>query len=190
VRDELEYLLLEAGLLQFGSFCDATPFRVNLEMLPAYPDVLHTIVIQSKLLLDSAHISRLLCASDAIPFGVGLSLEMNIPLVYSRGSTDNPVYDLVGAYDIGHPTVLLANIRDRRQELSELIAKAGKAGLEIHSTLAILDLGITTPSHTFEQISLLRLPDLIRSLVKTKQIPTGQAQAVRSWIEKLALHRF
>ena len=186
MRGELARLLLETGLLQFGSFDDSVPFRLSLEMLPSYPDVLHMIVAQSKSLLDAGKVNRLLSTSDAVPFGVGLSLEMNIPLVYSRGSTDAAVYDLVGAYDIGHPALLLTNVLYGQHVLSEFILKAGQAGLELHTVLAIVDMGITQISDTMRRISLLRLPDMVNHLVETHQLPRLQAQAVQSWIENMA----
>ena len=184
---ELVHLLLETGLLQFGNFDDSTPLRLSLAMLPAYPDVLRMIVAHSKSLVDKIEVNRLLCTTDAMPFGLGMSLEMNIPLIYSRGSAAAPVYDLVGAYDIGHPALLLTNVLDGQHDLSSLIAKARQVGLEIHTVLAILDLGITDSSHTVRWISLLQLSAVVSHLVATEQIPPGQAQAIQSWIEKFDL---
>src|SRR5690349_104106 len=111
-------LLMDAGLLQFGSFIEQgkeTPFRANFEMMPSYPDVLSQVANELARLIprgaeDDAvtpenTIDHLLCTWDSLPLGVALSLRTNVPLVYSRGSSAEPVHDLVGAYDIGHPAV-------------------------------------------------------------------------------------
>lgn len=186
MTDELTRLLLETGLMQFGRFNSASepiPFRFSLEVLPAYPDVLRILVARANTLLTSVYANRLLCTADALPFGVGLSLETDIPLVYSRGSKDAPVYDLVGAYDIGHPALLLTNVLGDFEPVAQLMAGAQRVGLEIHMMLAIVDLGIATIPHDKRLLALLRLPDVIEALSQSGQLPQAHARTVQQWIE-------
>jgi hypothetical protein len=111
-------------------------------MLPSYPHVLRALAEEAMAHLSRDRAVRLLCTADAVPFGVGLSLETKIPLVYSQGINDRPVRDLVGAYDIGHETVLVTNIFSGFRPLSRLIADARQVGLEAQTLLAIVDLWI------------------------------------------------
>lgn len=185
MADELTRLLLETGLVQFGRFSNAfesTPFRFSLEMLPAYPDVARVLIARAKTLLSAVHVNRLLCTADALPFGVGLSLETDIPLVYSRGSKDAPVYDLVGAYDIGHPALMLTNVLGDFEPVAQLMAGAQRVGLEIHTVLAIIDLGIATIPHDTTLLALLRLPAIIEALSQSGQLPPAHARTVKQWI--------
>ena len=186
---ELIHLMLEAGLLQFGRFNHAgesVPFRLSLELLPSYPDILRMVAAQAKALLSSLEVSRLLCAADAVPFGVALSLEINVPLVYSRRRSEAPVYDLVGAYDIGHPTLLMTNAVSDFEPLSQLMANARQVGLEVRNLLTIVDLDIVSIPHGIQQLSLLRLPDVIEDLTRSGHLPREQAQTVRHWMNAYA----
>ncbi|PJF38935.1 MAG: hypothetical protein CUN55_15815, partial [Phototrophicales bacterium] len=91
--------MLSTGLLQFGAFNlgeTVQPFRINLDLLPSYPEVLHHITTLSDDLLKNVHYDHFLSTTDAIPFGVALSLHTSKPLVYSRGGKLSPAYDLVG----------------------------------------------------------------------------------------------
>ncbi len=183
---ELTRLLVEAGLLQFGRFSHdgkETPFLFSFEMLPSYPHVLRAMIEQAKALLSRVRINRILCTADAIPFGISLSLETDIPLVYSRGIKGSPpVRDLVGAYDIGHPVVVVTNIFGSLDPLTQLATDARQVGLEVHIFLAIVDLGIALLPQATQVFSLLRLPDVITKLVDGNQLPSEQGRAVLSWI--------
>ena len=108
--NSLAALLLETGLLQFGRFITddgPRPYQLQLDLLPSYPDVLaHITELAAPWVGDVNH---LLSSAEALPFGVSLSLRTHIPLVYARGTDALTVYELAGAYDIGHPALLLGN---------------------------------------------------------------------------------
>jgi hypothetical protein len=172
--------IMEAGLLQFGLFqrgSSHTPLQTAFEMLASYPGLLRDITGEGHRMIGEQHFDHLLCTHDAVPFGVALSLATGIPLVYSRGRGEAPVHDLVGAYDIGHPALLVANVWD---DGAERLAAAGRrVGLEVRAGLAVLDIG--TQPHNLIFTALLRLPDVLETLVASGQLPQGQADVVKSW---------
>lgn len=178
----LAELLLEAGLLQFGRFINgenSDPVRISLEMLPSYPDiVLHLAEVAAQLIADH-QIERLVCTSAALPFGLALSLKTRIPLVYSRGNNEPPIYDLVGAYDVGHPTALLTNILDSETHLVNSIANARRVGLNVTRVVAILQI---VPISTLSVLPLVNLSELIATLQQRGILPCEQANAVQEWI--------
>ena len=183
---QLVRLLLETGLIQFGRFnhnAETLPFRFNLEMLPAYPDVLRAMVSDAKPLLTGMRANSLLCTYDALPLGVGLSVETDIPLIYSRGSSEAAVYDLIGAYAIGHPTVLLTNVFADFDHIARLMAGAKQVGLEVHSILAIINLGIVSIPQNVRVVELLQLPNLTNELALSGDLPRSQAQTIVQWIK-------
>ena len=176
--------LMEAGLLEFGLFGkEEIPFRLNLHLLPAYPHLLKQIAESAQAHLTRLPVDRLICTPSALPFGVALSQQTNIPLVYSLGSEQPGVFDLVGAYDVGHPALLLTNIWGGRGDITALVDKARKVGLEVNSVLAIVNYG--KGAHDgLNLIVLLSLPDALAQLTESGKLPHGQAHAVRDWLDR------
>jgi hypothetical protein len=168
--------LVENGLLQFGRFEDGDdfkPYSLNLHLLPAYPDVLrHSAAEIAGRIQD---IDRIVCEADSVPLGVAVSLQSGIPLIYSNGRNESGVYDLVGAYDVGHPAVLVVNILDDTEHLRRLIKKARGVGLEIKMVVAIIGIRIFDDVPTQ---SLLNLATVIRLLVDSGDLAAAQGNSV------------
>jgi hypothetical protein len=119
--------------------------------------------------------------ASAIPLGVGLSLHTRIPLAYSRGTDAAPVFDLAGAYDIGHPTLLVANQPEPR--LEQLMSNARTVGLDVRLILVIVDDGAWRPDTTPMQ-ALIHLATVVDTLTETRILPMGQAQMVKAWLNR------
>lgn len=169
-------LLLEAGLLQFGRFASNggwQPYQLSLHLLPSYPDILHHLVELA--LPRTGTIDHLVCPATAMPFGVALSQSTGVPLVYSCKS------DVIGAYDIGHPALLVANTLSDVHELEQLVVRAKQVGLEISRVLVIADEGTDKPQGV-EVEALLDLPTTVQTLMQEGRLPAGQAQVVLDWI--------
>jgi hypothetical protein len=166
--------LVDAGLVQFGYFAEGdknefAPVRLNLALLPAYPDVLKLLTDAVVQRLADRTIERLVCTVDSLPLGVAVSLATGIPLVYSQGQGAAAVYDLVGAYDVGHPAALLMNVLDQPESIAKLQANAHRVGLNIQYGVAIL--GLST-SELVEP--LIRLDEMVDSLAAKKMLPANQ----------------
>lgn len=173
-------MLLDAGLVQFGWFPrdgGIAPVQFHFDMLASYPDVLHRAADLLAEALQPAE--RLLCSPEALPLSVGLALTSGIPLVYSQGSDRDAVHDLVGAYDIGHPTVFVSLIAPCSRD-TRLIASARRVGLDVQRAVSLLALKAETdvPTH-----SLFRLDEMVDTLVEQGRLPKGQADAVHQWLQ-------
>jgi len=182
-RNILDHKLLRAiidnGLLQFGWFA-GQPFRHNLHMLPSYPVLLRDLSYQLRQSIDVSQFDHLLCAYDSLPLAVIVSQATGIPLVYSQGSDAPPARDLVGAYDVGHPALLIANTWNGRDEALALIRAAGRVGLDVVQVQCAL---LTTAnSGELPVRSLLNLSDVVDDLVANGMLPVGQAEAVKKWM--------
>lgn len=178
--------LIEAGLIQFGWFQHGKldlPVMLRLEMLVSYPETLNFLVQTAQELSPQASTDRVLCSADSVPFGVAYSLQTGIPLVYSHGTDRAPVFDLVGAYDIGHPALLITNTIGWQQSPERLIRAARSVGLEIHTLLTILEVRPQPSLAGIKVQPLLRLGEVVRDLTTSNQLARGQAQAVLNWIE-------
>jgi hypothetical protein len=185
----LAQLLIDAGLIQFGwfrrgeetgTFSETCPFSLHLDMLASYPAALAAVVDAAQTAAQGVEFDRLLCPFDAVPFGVALGLRTGVPLVYSRGSGDQPVSDLIGAYDIGHPALLLTNSVGWEAYPTPLIAGARRVGLKVHTLLTILE--TRRVKQAVAVISLLRLGELVGDMEAAGRIPARHAQAVLEWV--------
>lgn len=170
--EQLIDLLMDAGLIQYGYFVEngtACPYRLNLELLPAYPRVLAQIVDQ--IANSVSGVDRLLCDEASLPLGTGVSFVRGIPLVYRRAS------QLIGAYDVGHATALIVNVLDNRQNIAQLKQDAYRVGLHVISVYAVI---AVRPLLEGEQ-PLLHLEQVTQSLVSQSRLSQGQGSAVLQW---------
>lgn len=134
--------LLDTGILQFGLFVEdgkEIPYRLRLEMLSAYPQLMQQVVYRTVQALATQPFNRLVAHSDSVPIASAVSLNTGISLVYSRGRGEAPVYDLVGAYDVGHPACLIVNTWNK--SLNDFLVNCRRVGLEIHTIVEIVGTG-------------------------------------------------
>lgn len=182
-----EQQLLDTGLIQFGRFHvkdHHVPFRCNFEMLPSYPELLDTLahVVVSAFVTMPA-IERLVCTADALPLGMAISLMTKIPLVYSRGLNTSAVHDLVGAYDVGHPTALITNLidRDSDQDLALFKRRAESVGLHIVQTIGMF----SSEHETDDEIAvLINARVLVLSLRQGGMLTAEVADQVLAWFNR------
>jgi hypothetical protein len=87
-------------------------------------------------------------------------------------------YDLVGAYDVGHPACLLVNtIPDN---LGEFIAGCQQVGLTVQTIVSIM----TTSDYKTDipVKSIYSLPNIIKELHKAGHVTTHQMQSVMNYL--------
>lgn len=175
-------LLREAGLIQFGRFEGGAPLKFSLELLPSYPRILQILADGIATVISEVKtIERIVCTSDASAIGIAVSLKMGIPLVYSRGQGQLPVHDLVGAYDVGHPTALITTVlgRHHNQDLARFSQRATTVGLNIVTTVSIISLNLTDDAdiHT-----LINLPEFVEYLGRSEEISREVVDYLSEWL--------
>jgi hypothetical protein len=174
-----------AGLIQFGRF-EGVPFKLQFDLLPSYPDLWAGLIDRLRQQLDMTRYERLLTPADSVSLGTLLSYATNIPLVYSKGTGREGVYDLLGAYDVGHPALFVANIwTDNEPTYLALMQKARRVGLEVNTALVIMTYGktISPDAHIHH---LFRFEDVVMMLHHAQKLPIGQVNAVLEWIAQHA----
>jgi orotate phosphoribosyltransferase len=183
--DKLLMMFLENGLLQFGRFereGQFVPILLNLELMPSYPETLQYIAGQAAENIGDSF-ERIVCTADSLALGTAISLKTNIPLVYSRGKGEIPVHDFVGAYDVGHPALLVMNVLQGATEVEQFIAQAKKVGLHIHQVFAVTDTGKYQLDNTEINVNVLMpLSEIIDASEQQGYLAHGQANAVRDWM--------
>jgi hypothetical protein len=171
--------LLTTGLIQFGQFQrdgGTQPFLSRLDMLASYPETLQQLSDASAQIASLNSVDRLLCAPWSLPLGMALALRANLPLIYSRGLGESTVDDLVGAYDIGHPALLVANLSE--PGVAHLLYQARRVGLDIQHVLVIVEttpLAVDVPCH-----ALVTMHEIIE---ERDFVPPGQRAAVQKWLQ-------
>lgn len=191
--DGLARALADAGLIQFGRFAQpgggTWPVAVHLDWLPSYPDLLRQTARALIPLLDGLGADRVLAAPGALPIGVALGLEAGVPLVYAvnqkPGGAD--AFAIEGAYDVGHPTVLLSNLLLDAAQAQALAALAGRVGLEVRALLAVMDLGLgardALEARGWSVRCPLTLAGALPALEAAGALPPRMGARVRAWIE-------
>lgn len=175
-------MLLEAGLIQFGRFNGGdTPLKLMLELLPSYPHILQALAEGIDRLIPPPAVERIVCTTDAFALGVAASLKTGIPLVYSRGQGQAPVHDLAGAYDVGHPAMLLTSVIDRHSsgDLERFKHRATTVGLNISKIVGIVSF---CPAEEHKGDTLINIPELVDSLRLNGQLSREVANYLSDWL--------
>jgi len=171
-------MLLNTGILQFGLFVDnntTSAYRIRLEMLSAYPEVMQQVIYRGiQTIATSRPFDRLVSHPDCIPLASAVSLNTGISLVYSRGQAEAPVHDLVGAYDVGHPSCLLVNTIT--PATAAFITNCQRVGLEIHTILEVVAKGEKLEG--FDQRHIFTLTALVHELQLQQVITPELAAAI------------
>lgn len=181
----LQERLIEDGLLQFGHFVEgehSAPIRVALEMLPSYPETLQLATEAIVKRLSSMQVDRLLVPSDSVALGTAVSLKTGLPLVYSQGKGKSPRDDLIGAYDVGHPTALILNVWEKMRREISLGEK--QVGLEVKVILPLISLAPKM------QTGVIDLAHMIKTLIASGKIPLSQGEAVIRWLKSESFQSF
>lgn len=162
----LTEMVVDAGLLLGGDYAQADgsrrPYSLRLDLLGSYPRLLDAVASVIAPLVGSGTYSRLLCPLDAVPLGTAVALRTGLPLVYSRGTHESPVADLVGAYDIGHKTLLLLNDNALDDSIATLVRRARGVGLDVDGMIALVDVRGAGGGADIACSTLLRVEELLR----------------------------
>lgn len=171
--------LLEAGLIQFGAFAthgEPRPFALHLEMLVSYPEALRMASAQMVGLVKRYKgVNRLLCTADAVGLGTLVSQDTGLPLVYAEEKGHETI--LVGAYDTGHPTVLIVN-DSMEQGVERLIKAAQQVGLDVMGIVGLMVVGEITSVGTVQYQAVLSLAEAVARAVAEGRIPPGMGRMV------------
>ena len=185
--DRLLEGLLAAGLVQFGRFASTPgfdPLRLHLELLPSYPQVLAEASRALEALTADVAYDFVIAAPDALALATMLSQQRGLPLVYSRGRGETPTHDLAGAYDVGHPALLVSLVHDDERALDRLMRSAASVGLETVAAAAVIDLDSSAAVNQKPRLSVWTLRGLVDELVGQGIIPPNQAATVREWLTR------
>jgi|GEM_PF-534279 orotate phosphoribosyltransferase len=190
--EALAVALAQAGLIQFGHFEQVAgapwPVAIHLRWLPSYPALLRRVAGELAPRVAAAGADRILTTHDAIPLGTAVSLASEVPMVYPYGQVADhtAAYAIEGAYDVGHPTLLLSDVLLGAEQTRAIAALARRVGLDITLVLAALDLGIGAREELerdgFAVETTVALPAALPQLEREGWLPAGMRAGVERWI--------
>jgi orotate phosphoribosyltransferase len=179
-------------LIQFGRFVQPDssgaiwPVALNLRWLPSYPDLLRDVAAALDPLLEGIEADRILTTVDAIPLGVALSLFSGKPMVYPYGDVRDytAAFAIEGAYDVGHPTLLLSDVLIDARQAQTITGLAQRVGLDVHAVLAVIDLGLGARGELthagYNVRCLLNLRDMLPELESAGLLPSAMRAVVEA----------
>jgi orotate phosphoribosyltransferase len=188
---DLTLALSDAGLIQFGRFFQPDgsvwPLALHLRWLPSYPALLRDVAAALEPLLDGLDADRVLTTVDATPIGVALCLRADVPLVYPYGEVRDTTaaFAIEGAYDVGHPTLLLSDVLIDAAQANSITALARRVGLNIHAVIAVIDLGFGAREELtafgYEVRAALTLAEMLPVLAEAGRLPPVMRATVDKW---------
>lgn len=170
--------LYRCGVIQFGLFGDS-PLRLNFGLLPSYPSLLATISEQLAAKITVDETQKILCSIEAIAISTLISQRTSIPLIYAQERYSSAAQDIIGAYDVGHPTAVICNVWMGEEAIDKLITKAKQGGLNVQQILCV----VTVPqlTETDQVHALWSLQEILETLHSGAIINEHQVRAVIDW---------
>lgn len=173
--------LFDCGIVQFGRFtteAGAVPMRFDLLMLPSYPAVMRMLAEACAQRIELADEGRLCCALNTLALGVVLGQMLSEPILYTPSFEHEPPLTFIGAYDIGHPALLLWSwpISEMGEAWAE---KMRQVGLMLERRLCLIG----------DEDSALPLEALLEHLVAAKRIWPVQAETCLHWYGRIRPHQ-
>lgn len=182
--DELLRAFHENGLIQFGRFItheqDIEPLLISFEFLPSYPQLLTQTAQRLKMLCGETFgaFDFLFCAAEGIPLGMAMSLQTDRPLLYSTHRAAH-ARDFIGAYDVGHPAVLIVPVFDDEEKITRLARDVQRVGLEMVGIVSLLKL---SAPHRLHVVSLYDIDTVLDTFGTQGWLPATQESQVRQWL--------
>lgn len=184
--DHLVRLLIQTGIVQLGQFAKADdsslqPMLMRFDLLPSYPQLLRLCVDLLADAMVGADVDRIFTPLESIGPALGLSLKLDIPVVYGLGQFTSPIRDYVGAYDVGHPTAIVLN--DLAQYQPEWLTKGRSVGLEIRALFALTGRAgmIERAGESVRCHVVMSYEDLFDSLASQGYISQAYATQLNAW---------
>jgi len=176
-----EYIY-DSGLIQFGTFYtpNEMPMQARIDWLSSYPQLINElsshITHSFASEFDREKHSHVACTHEITNLAQLIASEYSLPLIYSRGRGEPVIQDLVGAYDVGHDTILITGETSKKQ-IEQFIQSASRVGLSIKNVISFFNVG----SLSVPMYPILDLPDMLDYFTSMDWMPSNKASQVASW---------
>jgi orotate phosphoribosyltransferase len=146
LTESLALTLYEIGAVRFGEFVlhsgRTSPIYLDLRLLASYPEALRQAAAAYRPILAGLAFDLLAATPLAgLPIGTAVSLEMNVPLIYPRGSAKSyGTGKLVeGRWEKGQTAVVIDDLITSGDSLLGGIEALEAAGLHVGDAVVLID---------------------------------------------------
>ncbi len=190
MSDTLTVQLARTGLIQFGHFTQpdgaAWPVMLNLAWLPSYPALLGEVAAALEALSGDWTADRMLATARALPIGVAFSQRTGLPLTYATDDIRDytAAFAIEGAYDVGHPTVLLVDVLVDATQAQVIAGAAKRVGLNVSTIVAVVDFGLGAQAQLAEAGFVVQAVLTLRAMLAELATVGWLAPTLRASVEE------
>jgi len=142
----LALTLFEIGAVRFGDFTlhsgRPSPIYLDLRLLVSFPDALRQVASAYRPLLEPLTFDLIAATPlSGLPIATAVSLDLNIPLIYPRGSAKAYGTGRVveGKWSPGQTVVLLDDVITSGDSLIQAASQLEEVGLLVKETTVLID---------------------------------------------------
>ncbi len=144
--EALVLILHDIGAIRFGQFTlhsgRISPIYLDLRLLASFPAALRQAAAAYRPMLEQLSFDLLAATPLAgLPIGTAISLAMNIPLIYSRGTTKSygTGKHIEGSWSPGQTAIVIDDLITSGDSLLQGIHILREAGLQVTDTVVLID---------------------------------------------------
>ena len=198
--EQLESLVLtlfDIKAVRFGRFelhsGKISPIYIDLRLLASYPDALRQAAATYRQILQDQSFDLLAATPLAgLPIGTAISLDMNMPLIYSRQTAKSygTGKQIEGRWNVGQTAVVIDDLITTGDSLLKGIAFLKAAGIRVRSAVVLIDREQGGKKALHEQgytlHSAITLSRMLAILESKDRITSRQQAQVIQWLSPLS----
>jgi uridine monophosphate synthetase len=188
-KEQLALALHDLGCIRFGGFTlvsgQRSPIYLDLRLLVSKPDLMRSVAKAYSQILSELTFDRLAAIPyAALPIGTAVSLELGVPLVYTRKEVKEygTRQGIEGSFQHGERVVVLDDLITTGGSKLNAIAPLQQAGLEVEDVVVLVDReqGGTEDlaDHGYRLHSVLGLREILTVLTRYERISAEQEREV------------
>ena len=188
-KEELALALHDLGCIRFGEFTlvsgQRSPIYLDLRLLVSKPDLLRSIAEAYAQILSELTFDRLAAIPyAALPIGTAVSLELGVPLVYTRKETKEygTGKRIEGSFQHGERVLVLDDLITTGGSKLKAIVPLQQAGLEVQDVVVLVDReqggAQDLADHGYRLHSVLGLREILSILTRHERISREQEREV------------
>ena len=146
---QLEALVLtlyDIGTIRFGQFTlhsgRKSPIYLDLRLLASFPSTMRQAAAAYRPILEELSFDLLAATPLAgLPIGTAISLDMNVPLIYPRGTAKSygTGKRIEGTWSAGQTAVVIDDLITSGDSLLQAIHTLSEAGLQVTDIAVLID---------------------------------------------------
>lgn len=144
--EALALTLYDIGAVKLGRFRlhsgRISPIYIDLRLLVSFPHAMRQVAAAYRPLLDAVSFDVLAAYPyAALPIGVAISLQTDIPLIYPRKTAKRygTGRQVEGRWEVGQTAVVIEDLITSGDSILQAVATLKAEGLHVHDAVVLID---------------------------------------------------